>query len=141
MVSKLWKIMLIILVSITLISVVALVIVLKFTGNQEKKAPTADEIVASSVDVPEITTNLADGSFIKISFKIQMDSEDGKAEAEKRDFQIKDIIIEQLSTMKPADFNGEQGKTNLKNRLKEKISQIMQDGKVEQVYITSFILQ
>lgn len=139
--SKLWKIMLIILVSITLISVVALVIVLKFTGNQEKKAPTADEIVASSVDVPEITTNLADGSFIKISFKIQMDSEDGKAEAEKRDFQIKDIIIEQLSTMKPADFNGEQGKTNLKNRLKEKISQIMQDGKVEQVYITSFILQ
>nr|WP_290909672.1 flagellar basal body-associated protein FliL [Anoxybacillus sp.] len=133
--------MLIILVSITLISVVALVIVLKFTGNQEKKAPTADEIVASSVDVPEITTNLADGSFIKISFKIQMDSEDGKAEAEKRDFQIKDIIIEQLSTMKPADFNGEQGKTNLKNRLKEKISQIMQDGKVEQVYITSFILQ
>ncbi|MCZ0755302.1 flagellar basal body-associated protein FliL [Anoxybacillus sp. J5B_2022] len=141
MVSKLWKIMLVTLVSITLISVVALVIVLKFTGNQEKKAPTADEIVASSVDVPEITTNLADGSFIKISFKIQMDSKDGKAEAEKRDFQIKDIIIEQLSMMKPADFNGEQGKTNLKNRLKEKINQIMQDGKVEQVYITSFILQ
>ncbi|WP_328284593.1 flagellar basal body-associated protein FliL [Anoxybacillus sp. J5B_2022] len=133
--------MLVTLVSITLISVVALVIVLKFTGNQEKKAPTADEIVASSVDVPEITTNLADGSFIKISFKIQMDSKDGKAEAEKRDFQIKDIIIEQLSMMKPADFNGEQGKTNLKNRLKEKINQIMQDGKVEQVYITSFILQ
>jgi len=140
-VSKLWKIMLVILVSITLISVVALVIVLKFTGNQEKKAPTADEIVASSVDVPEITTNLADGSFIKISFKIQMNNEDGKTEAEKRDFQIKDIIIEQLSTMKPVDFNGEQGKTNLKNRLKEKINQIMQDGKVEQVYITSFILQ
>jgi len=133
--------MLVTLVSITLISVVALVIVLKFTGNQEKKAPTADEIVASSVDVPEITTNLADGSFIKISFKIQMDSKDGKAEAEKRDFQIKDIIIEQLSMMKPADFNGEQGKTNLKNRLKEKINQIMQDGKVEQVYITYFILQ
>jgi len=133
--------MLVILVSITLISVVALVIVLKFTGNHEKKAPTADEIVASSVDVPEITTNLADGSFIKISFKIQMDSEDAKAEAEKRDFQIKDIIIEQLSLMKPADFNGEQGKTNLKNRLKEKINQIMQDGKVEHVYITSFILQ
>ncbi|WP_066327242.1 flagellar basal body-associated protein FliL [Anoxybacteroides amylolyticum] len=133
--------MLIVLVTITLLSAVALVVVLKFTGKEEKKAPTADEIVASSVDVPEITTNLADGSFIKISFKIQMNSEDGKAEAEKRDFQIKDIIIEQLSMMKPADFNGEQGKTSLKNRLKEKINQIMQDGKVEQVYITSFILQ
>ncbi|ANB61069.1 flagellar basal body-associated FliL family protein [Anoxybacillus amylolyticus] len=139
--SKLWKTMLIVLVTITLLSAVALVVVLKFTGKEEKKAPTADEIVASSVDVPEITTNLADGSFIKISFKIQMNSEDGKAEAEKRDFQIKDIIIEQLSMMKPADFNGEQGKTSLKNRLKEKINQIMQDGKVEQVYITSFILQ
>ncbi|WP_246363795.1 flagellar basal body-associated protein FliL [Anoxybacteroides tepidamans] len=133
--------MLITLVTITLIALVALVVILKFTGNGEKKAPTADEIVASSVDVPEITTNLADGSFIKISFKIQMDSEDAKSEAEKRDFQIKDIIIEQLSQMKPADFNGEQGKMNLKTRLKEKINQIMQDGKVEQVYITSFILQ
>lgn len=133
--------MLVILVTITLISVVALVVVLKFTGKEEPKEPTAEEIVASSVDVPEITTNLADGSFIKISFKIQMDSEDAKAEAEKRDFQIKDIIIEQLSMMKPADFNGEQGKTNLKTRLKEKINHIMQDGKVEQVYITSFILQ
>lgn len=101
--SKLWKVTLAILITITLIAAVALVVVLKFTGNEEKKGPTAEEIVASSVDVPEITTNLADGSFIKISFKIQMNNEDAKAEAEQRDFQIKDIIIEQLSQMKPAE--------------------------------------
>ncbi|ANB56749.1 flagellar basal body-associated FliL family protein [Anoxybacillus sp. B7M1] len=139
--SKLWKVTLMILVTITLVAAVALVIIFKFTGDKQQTAPTADEILESSVDVPEITTNLADGSFIKISFKIQMNNEDAKAEAEKRDFQMKDIIIEQLSQMKPADFNGEQGKTHLKARLKEKINQIMQDGKVEQVYITSFILQ
>jgi flagellar FliL protein len=140
-VNRLWKVMLLILVTITLIGVVALVVIMKFTGNEQKTAPTADEIVASSVDIPEITTNLANGSFIKVSFKIQTDSEDAKAEAEKRDFQIKNIIIEELSEMKPEDFKGKQGMINLENRLKQQINQVMQEGKVEQVYITSFVLQ
>ena len=56
--NKLLTIMLIILVSITLIGVVALILVMQFNKDGEADGPTIDEIIESSVDVPEITTNL-----------------------------------------------------------------------------------
>jgi flagellar FliL protein len=139
--NKLIKTMIMILVIIALIGTVALIAVMKLTGQKETGAPSADEIVASSIDIPDVTTNLADGSYVKISFKIQMDSKDGKDEAEKRDFQIKNIIIEELSEMKAENFKGKKGMVALEERLKQQINQIMQEGKVVQVYITSFILQ
>ncbi|RAK23377.1 flagellar FliL protein [Anoxybacillus vitaminiphilus] len=139
--NKLLSVMLIIMVAITLISVVALVVIMKFTGDDETKEPTADEIVESSVDIPEITTNLADDHFIKVAFKLQTDSKKAKEEAEKRNFQIQNIIIEQLSEMKAEDFHGKQGKAALRNRLKEEMNKLMQEGKIVEVYITSFIIQ
>lgn len=139
--SNLIKTMLIILVVIALIGAIALIAVLKLTGEKDQSTPSADEIVESSIDIPEITTNLADGRYVKISFKIQTNSKEGKEEAEKRDFQIKNIIIEELSEMKAESFKGKKGMTSFEERLKQQINQIMQNGKVEQVYITSFVLQ
>ncbi|AEH48579.1 flagellar basal body-associated protein FliL [Parageobacillus thermoglucosidasius] len=139
--NRLIKTMLILLVIIALIGAIALIAVLKLTGEKEQSTPSADEIVESSIDIPEITTNLADGRYVKISFKIQTNSKKGKEEAEKRDFQIKNIIIEELSEMKAENFKGKEGMTSFEERLKQQINQIMQDGKVEQVYITSFVLQ
>ncbi|NUK29124.1 flagellar basal body-associated protein FliL [Parageobacillus sp. VR-IP] len=139
--NKLVKTMVTILVVIALIGTVALIAVMKLTGQKETGAPSVDEIVKSSFDIPDITTNLADGSYVKVSFKIQTDSKDGKEEAEKRDFQIKNIIIEELAEMKAENFKGKKGMIALEERLKQQINQVMQEGKVEQVYITSFILQ
>ncbi|GCD83343.1 flagellar protein FliL [Parageobacillus thermoglucosidasius] len=139
--NRLIKTMLILLVIIALIGAIALIAVLKLTGEKEQSTPSADEIVENSIDIPEITTNLADGRYVKISFKIQTNSKNGKEEAEKRDFQIKNIIIEELSEMKAENFKGKEGMTSFEERLKQQINQIMQDGKVEQVYITSFVLQ
>ncbi|AKS38054.1 flagellar basal body-associated protein FliL [Anoxybacillus gonensis] len=139
--NKLLKAMLIIMGVITLVSVIVLVIVMNFTGGEDSKEPTVDEIVASSFDVPEMMTNLMDGSFIKIAFKIQADSEKAKEEAEKRDFQIKNIIIEELSEMTAEQFKGKQGKLLLEKKLQERINKLMQEGKVERIYITSFVLQ
>jgi flagellar FliL protein len=133
--------MVIMLAIIALAGTVALVMVMKMTGGEKQGEPSADELAESSIDIPEMTTNLADGRYIKISFKIQTDSDKGKEEAEKRDFQIKDVIIERLSEMKAADFKGKEGMAALKERLKQDINALMQEGKVENVYITSFILQ
>ncbi|TCL50380.1 flagellar FliL protein [Thermolongibacillus altinsuensis] len=139
--NKLLKMMLIIMIVITLVSVVALVVIMNFKGKEDSGEPTADEIVASSFDIPEMTTNLMDDHFVKIAFKIQTDSEKAREEAEKRDFQIKSIIIEELSEMKSEEFKGKQGKLLLEKKLQERINQLMQEGKVEKIYITSFILQ
>ena len=106
--------------------------------NQE---PTADEIVKASVEIPEITTNLAGSEYIKISFTIQTDSEKAKEELAKRNFQAENIIITQLSEMKGKELTGKAGKEKLQEAIKNDLNKLMQEGKVEQVYITSLILQ
>ncbi|TQR07747.1 flagellar basal body-associated protein FliL [Psychrobacillus soli] len=139
--NKLLTIMLIILVSITLVGVIALLIIFQLNKGEEVKGQTIDEIIESSVDIPEITTNLATNKFIRISLKVQMDSPEAGEELTKRDFQVKNIVITELSEMTPEDLEGKQGKTMFQATLKTKIDELMDDGEVQQVYITSYIIQ
>ncbi len=140
--NKLVMIMIIMLVAITLVGAVA-VIVVKQLNNDESgsKEPSIDEVLEASVDVPQLTTNLASNDFIRISFKIQTDNKKAKEELEKRDFQVKDIIIQELSEMTAEDIQGKGGQLKLKEALKGKINGLMQKGKVEEVYITESLLQ
>ncbi len=133
-----------VLLAITLIGVAVFVFFLK--GGKEEETPgkkvelTAKELAAVMVPILDITTNLGDGSIIKISLSLQMSDAEAKEEITLRDVQVKDIIIRELADMKAEDFNGEQGKMTLKNTLKERMNPILQSGKVEKVYITSSIV-
>ncbi|MBO2534581.1 MULTISPECIES: flagellar basal body-associated protein FliL [Rummeliibacillus] len=139
--NKLLTIMLIILVSITLIGVVAVVVVTQLNKGSATEVQNIDDIVESSVDVEEITTNIADDNYIKIALKIQTTSKDAAEELTKRDFQVKSILIEELSEMTKKDLESKSGKEMLRNTLKTKINDLMQDGEVQQVYFTSYIIQ
>lgn len=139
--NKLITIMLIILVSITLIGVVAFVVVTQLNKGTAAQVESIDDIVASSVDIGEITTNIADDNYVKIALKIQTSSKDAAAELTKRDFQVKSILINELSEMSKEDLDGKKGKDMLENTLKTKINELMQAGEVQQVYITSYIIQ
>ena len=99
------------------------------------------EIVESSVDVPEITTNLADGSFVRLSLKIQGSDKKAGEELLKRDFQVKNIVIQELSEMEAEALEGKQGKVTFQNAIKSQMNELMQNGEVTQVYITSYVLQ
>ena len=57
---------------------------------------SVDEIIANSVEIPELTTNLASDHFIRIAFTIQTDSKKTKQQLEKRNFQVNNTIIKQL---------------------------------------------
>lgn len=103
--------------------------------------PTADEIVENSVEIPEITTNLLNGDYIRISFTIQTDSKKAKEELEKRNFQVENVIIKKLSGLEAKDLEGTEGKVKLEKDLKESLSEFMEEGKIIQVYITSTIIQ
>lgn len=133
--------MLIILIAITLVGAVAVVVVLKVTGAEGDKEPSIDKVLEASVDVPEITTNLASDDFLRISFKIQTDGKKAKEELEKRDFQVKNIIIHTLSEKTAEQVSGNAGQTQLEKELKDQINELMQEGKIEQVYITGSLLQ
>ncbi|MGM9927521.1 MAG: flagellar basal body-associated protein FliL [Bacillus sp. (in: firmicutes)] len=139
--NKLLTVLLVILVSITLVGVIALVMILNTDGSKAANGKSIDDIVKASVEIPEITTNLANNDFIKISFMVETDSKKGKEELEKRMFQVNNIIIEELSEFSAEQFEGKQGKVNLQDKLKKRINGIMQDGTIEHVYITSSIIQ
>ncbi|QGQ46849.1 flagellar basal body-associated protein FliL [Metabacillus sediminilitoris] len=140
--KKLLSIMLVIIVSITLIGVTALVVVMKFLGNEdEQKEPSIKEVVEASVDIPEITTNLTSGNIVRLSFKIETDSKKAKEELEQREFQIRDIIISELANMTAEQLDGKEGMDKLKETVKMKSNELMQEGKINKVYTTSYILQ
>jgi flagellar protein FliL len=138
--NKLMAIMLTILTSIIIAGGILYFTILNVTGN-EKSEPSIDDILDHSVDIEEITTNIKNNDFIRISFKIQANSSDAKNEIEKRDFQVKNIIIKHLSGLNPEDLQGAEGKSNLEEVIKSKLNDMLENGKVVQVYITSSILQ
>jgi flagellar protein FliL len=139
--NKLVMTMFILLVIIALVGTVAIFMLLN-TNNQGKDSePTIDEILEMSVDIKEITTNLASNDFIRISFKIQTDSKESKEELQKRDFQVNNIIILELSGLEVEEIQGKEGQLKLEETLKTKINEILQEGKVQKVYITQFLLQ
>ncbi|MDP1417973.1 flagellar basal body-associated protein FliL [Peribacillus simplex] len=140
--KNLLTIMLIILVAITLVGVIAVVVVTNLSDpTSAEDKPSIDEIVKSSVEIPEITTNLASNDYIKISFMVQTENKKAKEELEKRNFQVKNIIITELSEMKAEELTGKKGKEKLQEALKTRMNELMEEGKVEKVYITSSILQ
>ena len=133
--------MMILLVAIALAGAVALVFVLKYTDQKPNSETPIEQILDASVDIPEITTNLADDGFVRMSFKMQTNSKKAKEELENRMFQVNNIIILELSDKTAETIKSKEGHKQFEEELKEKINEIMQEGKVEKVYITQFILQ
>jgi flagellar protein FliL len=73
------------------------------SGKSKDKEPSIDEVLEASVHVNDITTNLQDGRYIKLSLTVETDGEEAKQELEKRDFQIRSIILSELADMKSGD--------------------------------------
>lgn len=140
--SKTLTITLIVLVTLTLLAVVAVVLLTQL--NKEPKAEEAkpiEEVILASVDVPEITTNLADGSFARLTLKVETDSEDAAGELTQRLHQVNNIVIYELSELTTEDLKGKQGKVLFEKAVKAQINELMQEGEVQKVYMTSFIVQ
>lgn len=137
--NKLVTILLVVIVLITLIGAALFVFVTKFNQPQATLEPPIDDIVEASVDVPEIMTNLADKRVVKVALKIQTSSKEAAEELAKRNFQINNIIIEELSEMTQEDLDGKQGKQMFKKAVKTKLNELMQEGEIQELYITSYI--
>ncbi|NEU29365.1 flagellar basal body-associated protein FliL [bacterium LRH843] len=140
--KKLFNIMLVILVALTLVGVVSLVLVNYLTNQPDPNAePTIDEIIAQSYETEEITTNLLSNDFIRASFRFHVNDKKALKEIEKRDFQINNIILRTLSGKKSSDLAGPEGIELFESALRDQLNEIMQEGKVVQVYTTSWVIQ
>src|SRR5699024_5033357 len=102
-------------------------------------AQTIDEMNQYSYTTPEVTTDLEDGRFVRIEFQIITDGKKSLKEVEKREFQIKNLLIKELSLMSEDDFNS--GLSDLESKMRDSLNDIMEDGQITDVYTISKILQ
>ena len=114
---------------------------MKYMDDRAQTQPSIDEVIKLSVEVPEITTNLKDDTLIQISFMIETDDSEAREELEKREFQIKDIVINELSEIEARQLKGKKAKQEMEDKLTEQINGLMQEGEVVEIYTTSSILQ
>lgn len=129
--------------SLIVISIVGAVtsgiIIYLLKNNQENDELTIDDMNEYSYETPEITTDLKDGRFVRVQFKIIADSKNATKEVEKRDFQIKNILIKEISEMTEDDFTS--GLDVVEDTLQTSLNEIMTEGTIEDVYTISKILQ
>ncbi len=146
--NKLFNMALIIIISITLLGVVAFVLWQTYlaptSGDhaaKEQPVLTADEMVNYTIDTGEITTNLLTNNYIIVRFSITADSKEAKEELEKRSPQVNQIIIKTLAGLTPDDIKGTEGLNKLEAKIMNQISSILQEGKIVQVITTKRVMQ
>lgn len=138
--SKLMKTMITSLVILLAGAITALVIVINIsTPEKVSGEQSIDDMVEYSFESPEVTTDLEDGAFVRVQFQIITDSSDAKKELEKRDFQLKNILIKELAKKNKEDFQA--GLGDIEEALKNELNNLMTEGNVTEVYTISKILQ
>ena len=121
-------------------AITALVIVINIsTPEKVSGEQSIDDMVEYSFESPEVTTDLEDGAFVRVQFQIIADSSDAKKELEKRDFQLKNILIKELAKKNKEDFQA--GLGDIEEALKNELNNLMTEGNVTEVYTISKILQ
>ncbi len=139
--NKMMTIILVFLAAISLLGIIGVVVLMNNTDQSSEKEPSIDEVIKYSVEIPEITTNLADDTLIRVSYMMETDNKKAKEELDKRIFQVNDIVITELAEMKADQLNDKKGKLEFENKLKAQVNGLMQEGKVIEIYTTSSILQ
>lgn len=137
--SRLVKIMMTSLAILLIAAIAVLIVVLNMKDAEESDELTIDEIVKYSYQTPEITTDLKDGTYVRIQFQILTDGKEAHEEVSKRDFQLVNILIKELATMDEEAFR--EGLTGLEETLKESINEVMTEGSVTDVLTINKILQ
>ncbi|WP_339249706.1 flagellar basal body-associated protein FliL [Sporosarcina sp. FSL W8-0480] len=141
--NKALTLILIILICISLVGIIGIALKMQLDNSDktETKELSIDEILKASVDIPEIMTNLSGQQFIRITLKIQTTDKKAAEELKKREFQVQNMVIQELSEMTSKDLEGKIGKQAFEDAIKAQLNPLMQKGEIEKVYIVSYIIQ
>lgn len=155
--SKVFIMMVAILIAITLILTAAFVLwnymeksgsdpqeMAKNSAKEVKSAKklSADQVKENTVIIKDILTNLSgNDNFIKVSFAFELENKKAKDEFEKLDFKMKSIIIQTLADMTPDQVQGSKGVDQLNATLMNKMNPLLTQGKLVQIWITDKVLQ
>lgn len=111
------------------------------TSKVNTEELSADDILETIVETEEITTNLNSGGFIQLRFKIQTSSVEAKEELSKRDFQVRNIVLREISAMTEDQVKSPSGMANVEKQIKNDLNKMMQNGKIIQIFTTNKMIQ
>lgn len=103
--------------------------------------PTGAELEERSFQTDDLTTNIADERFLNVQFTIVTDDAATREELELRKFQINNIILGDLASMKKQDLDSKQDMAKLEEKLRGQFKKLLQEGDVQRVYTTKKIIQ
>ena len=99
----------------------------------------------TTVHLGDFTTNIVQGGrstkFLKTKVTVRTENEKVSEEIVKRNVLIRDSVIKALSSKQFADVATPRGKMALKAEVGEALNSHLQEGKVEEVFFTEFIIQ
>lgn len=104
--------------------------------NVKPKKLTAEQVAANTVELKDMTTNLAGRDYIKISFAFLLDNEKAKTEFGLLNTRVKAIILQTLADLTAEQASGSKGYDLIGTTLINKINPILSKGKLTQVNIT-----
>jgi len=120
-----------------------------FSKKETEPTPSVAEIAPGSnigpmIDIDEFIVNIisADSNhYVKASLTLELSTEQGLEEIQKRMPQTRDAILLLLGNKTYEELQDLQGKNQLKAELINKINSFLQAGKVTSVYYTNFVVQ
>ncbi|MBF0414349.1 MAG: flagellar basal body-associated FliL family protein [Magnetococcales bacterium] len=79
--------------------------------------------------------------YLKSTIELEMDGEALKAELERRKAQLRDTILQLLTSKSSQELQALEGKFRLRDELLSRINAMLVNGTVTRVYFTEFVIQ
>lgn len=110
-----------------------------FFNDEQKNELSLADMNKYSYETPEMTTDLEDGTFVRIQFRLITDGKKSTKEVTQREFQIQNMLIKELAAMSEDDFR--EGLSDLEETLRDDLNNVMTEGSITDVYTINKILQ
>lgn len=142
---KVYKLSIILLISITLVGLGGYFAWDYFNSSKKESATqkekTIEEILEQSVDTMPVTTNFADGGFLKAQFKLITTSKKNAEELSKLLFKVESTIIKTINGIKMDEARGPEGFTLMEEKIKEALNKDFGSDYITRVYIVDTVSQ
>lgn len=105
-------------------------------------AALPSEVKEMTYFMDDIFTNLSGSNrIVKVGFAFEMSTLKAKEDFEYLDFKVKAIINQTLADLTPEDITGSEGQEKLTSLLTDRITPILSEGEITNIWITELVFQ
>ncbi|MEF2146510.1 MAG: flagellar basal body-associated FliL family protein [Desulfovibrionaceae bacterium] len=119
-------------------------------STEQAEEPTSEELQAAPgfkgemATVPDFVANINDPlgkRYVKLGLVVELINEEAMLEFNDAQVKVKNMLLILLGSKKPQEMLGPKNQLLLQQEIVDRINQIIGEGKVLQVYFSSYLLQ